>query len=90
MRTRYHVCGIGYDNDNHVTDYERDFGDFDTYEEAYEHFVKLQCRDKKSFFSDYPDLPQLLIQLEECEEYGDEINCVDVKNEWIINDPEYQ
>ena len=48
---RYYVSGIGFNNNDCVTDDEWDFGDFDTYEEAYELFVKLQCRDKTSFFA---------------------------------------
>lgn len=28
---RFYVCGIDYDKDNCVTDYEYEFGDFDTY-----------------------------------------------------------
>lgn len=84
---RYCVCGLGYDKNNGITDYEQDFGDFDTYEEAYELFVKLQCRDIKSFFVKAPRVYQLLIQLEECEETDDGIDCVDVKNEWWIVNP---
>lgn len=86
MKARYYVCGIGYDENDCVTDYERDFGDFDTYEEAYALFVQLMCQDERQFFTDTPETYQLLIQVEECEETEDEINCVDVKNEvWIIN-----
>ena len=88
METRYYVCGIGYDENDCVTDYTQDFGDFDTYEEAHEVFVKLQNRNEASFFKRTPDLYQLLIQLEECEEDDDdEINCVDAKNEWWIINP---
>jgi hypothetical protein len=67
-----------------------DFGDFDTYEEAYECFVKLQCRNIESFFDSAPEVGRLLIQLEECEETDDEINCIDVKNEWWIVNPKYE
>ena len=91
MKTRYYVCGLGYDANNCVTDCEKYFGDFDTFEEAYEEFVKLQCRDTGWFFEDNtPNLYQLLLQLEECEETDDEINCVDVKNEWWIINPNYE
>ena len=31
---RYYVSGIGFNNNDCVTDDEWDFGDFDTYEEA--------------------------------------------------------
>ena len=87
---RYYVSGIGYDKDDCVTDYEKDFGDFNTYEEAYELFVKLQCRSEGSFFENESEVYALLIQLEECEETEDEINCIDVKNEWWITNPNYK
>ena len=90
METRYYVCGLGYDENDCITDYEQSFGDFDTYEEAYELFVKLQCRSEESFFAKAPNVYQLLIQLEECEETDDEINCIDVKNEWWIVNPNFK
>lgn len=89
MKTRYYVCGLGYDVNGFVTDYEWTFDDFDTYEKAYELFVKLQCKDHKSFFEDTTGVCKLLIQLEECEETDYEINCVDVKNEWWIANPNF-
>lgn len=90
MKTRYYVCGIGYDENDCVTDYDFDFGDFDAYVEAYELFVKLQCKDIETFFENAPDVCRLLIQLEECEETDDEITCVDVKNEWWIDNPNFE
>ena len=88
--TRYYVCGIGYDENDCVTDHEQIFGDFDAYEEAYELFVKLQCRKDETFFENASEVYELLIQLEECEESDDEINCIDVKNEWWITNPNYK
>ena len=87
---RYYVSGIGYDENDCVTDHDEDFGDFDAYEEAYELFVKLQCRSEESFFEDAPEVYELLIQLEECEETEDAITCVDVKNEWWITNPNFK
>lgn len=87
---RYYVCGLGYDENNCITDHEQYFGDFDTYEEAYELFVKLQCRDTKSFFEKAPKIYQLLIQLEECEEDDEEVECIDVRNEWWIENPNFK
>ena len=84
MKTRFYVCGLGYDEDNCITDYERDFGDFDTYEEAYELFVKLQCKNTQEFFDDEQDAVEIVIQIEECEETDDAITCIDVRNEWWI------
>ena len=90
MKTRYYVCGIGYDENDCITDYDLDFGDFDTYVDAYELFVKLQCKDIATFFENAPDVCRLLIQIEECEETDDEISCVDVKNEWHIFNPNFK
>ena len=90
METRYYVCGLGYNTNGYVTDYEQCFGDFDTYEEAYELFVKLQCRNVESFFENIDGVDKVLIQLEECEETDDEITCIDVKNEWWIDNPNYE
>lgn len=90
MQTRYYVCGLGYDENDCVTDYEQDFGDFDTYEEAYKLFVNLQHTDSMSLFAKEPKIYQLLIQLEECEETEDAIECVDVKNEWWIVNPNFE
>lgn len=90
MKIRYYVCGLGYDENDCVTDYEYDFGGFDAYEEAYELFVKLQCRDAESFFTKAPEICELLIQLEECEEDKDSIECIDVKNEWWIENPNFK
>ena len=90
MQTRYYVCGIGYDENYYVTDYELDFGDFDTYEEAYECFVKVQCSNPESLFSHPLASYQLLVQLEECEETEDTLSCTDIKNEWWIINPNFK
>ena len=90
MKIRYYVCGIGYDKNNEVTDYEVEFGDFDTYERAYNLFVKLQCRSEESFFKNASDVYELLIQLEKCEETEEEITCINVKNEWWITNPNFK
>lgn len=87
---RYYVSGLGYDEKNHITDYEHDFGDFDTYEEAYELFVRLQCQDFELFFLQEPSLYQLLLQVEESEEEDDAIVCIDIRNEWWITNPNFK
>jgi hypothetical protein len=87
---RYYVCGLGYDENNEITDYEEDFGDFDTYGEAYELFVRLQCQDMELLFLQEPEVYELLIQLEECEETDEAITCIDVKNEWCIFNPKFE
>ena len=90
METRFYVCGLGYDANGYISDYDQHFGDFDTYEDAYELFVKLQCRNVESFFENISGINQLLIQLEECEETDDAIICIDIKNEWWIDNPNFK
>ena len=87
---RYYVCGLGYDVNGNITDYERGYGNFDTYEQAYARFVTIQCMSRDVLFANALGVNQLLIQLEECEETDDEINCIDVKNEWWITNPNFK
>lgn len=84
---RYYVCSIGYDKDYCVTDYERQFGDFDTYERAYNLFTNLRSRRADSFFVNAQEVYQLCIQLEACEETDEAVECIDVKNEWWVINP---
>ena len=90
MKTRYYVCGLGYDVKGNITDYEKHYGDFDTYEQAYARFVTVQCMSRDVLFANACGVHQLLVQLEECEETEEEINCIDVKNEWWIINPNYK
>lgn len=87
---RYHVCGLGYDKNSCVIDYEVNFGDFDTYEEAYALFIKLQHKEAVEMFNGETDIYQMLIQVEECIEDDDYIECVDVKIEWWVTNPNYK
>ena len=89
MKIRYYVCGLGYDKNYEAIDYEVGFGDFDTYEEAYELFVKLQCKDAEFFFGDAPDVYSIDIRVEECEETDIAIECIEIKNEWGIINPKF-
>lgn len=90
MKIGYYVCGLGYDVNGNITDYEREFGNFDTYEEAYEKFVKIQCTSRDVLFANACGVSQLLIQLEECEETDAVINCIDVRNQWWITNPNFK
>ena len=90
MNIRYYVCGLCYDKNNCIIDHDFEFGDFDTYQRAYELFVKLQGRNPESFFTNNPEVYQMVIQVEKCEETDDEISCVDIKNEWWIDNPNYK
>lgn len=87
---RYHICGLCYDENDHIKDGEMYIDDFDNYEDAYERFVKLQCQGANWVFEGAPGVYQILIQLEECEEDDEEIRCIDVKNEWWITNPNYE
>ena len=89
MEIRYYVCGLGYDKDNCAIDYEQHFGDFDTYEEAYELFVKLQCRSAESFFVDAPEVYSIDLRVEMCAVTDDSIECFHIRNEWGIFNPKF-
>lgn len=89
MKIRYYVCGLGYDKNLEAIDYEVDFGDFDTYKEAYELFVKLQCRSAESFFVNASEVYEIDIRIEECEETDDGIECFNIRSEWGIINPKF-
>ncbi len=90
MKTRYYVCGIGYNENNCVTDHEQSFGDFDTYDEARDRLIELMSKGRESFFTDANDIYQLCVQIEECEETEDETNCVDILDEWWFVNMNYK
>ena len=84
---RYYVCGLGYDKNDCITDYEKAFGDFDTYEEAYEEFI---CRRDGSWMFIDSDIYKICLQLEECEETEEETECIDVLDEFSITNPNFK
>lgn len=87
---RYHICGLFYDENDCIKDGEMYIDDFDTYEEAYEKFVKLQCQGTAWVFEGAPGVYKMLIQLEECIDTDKNITCIDVKNEWWITNPNFK
>lgn len=89
MQTRYYVMGIGYDENEHITDHEQSFGDFNTYEEARELFIELMRRNRTSFFETARNIYQLCIEIQECEEDEEGSSCVDLLDEWWFVNPRY-
>lgn len=87
---RYYVCGLGYDENNKAIDYEVGFGDFDTKEEAYELFEELSNRSAESFFINAPKVYEIEIRLEECEETDEEIECIDIVDEFSITNSNFK
>lgn len=87
---RYYVCGLGYDVNDEAIDYEVGFGDFDTLEEAYKLFEELANRSDESFFVNAPEVYEIEIRLEECEETEDLIECIDVKDEFGVTNPNFK
>lgn len=88
MKTKYYVCGLGYDKNEHLNGYEQDFGVFNTYVEAYEFFVKLQCKGANVLFTKTPETYRLVIQIEECEETEkDGLHCLKIHNRWSFVNP---
>jgi len=90
MAIKYYVCGLGYNQDLEVTDYGIGFGRFDTYTEAYELFVKLQCRSVESFFVNAPKVYELDLRVEECEVTEESIECIRIINEWGVINPNFK
>lgn len=90
MKIRYYVCGLGYDENGDAIDYEVGFGDFDTCEEAYKLFEELESRSAESFFVNASKVYEIGIRLEECEETEDEIECIDIKDEFGIINPSFK
>ena len=86
---RYYVCGLGYNENYEAIDYECSFGDFDTYEEAYELFVQLQCRSAESFFVNASEVYSIDLRVEECEETEDSIECFHIRNEFGVFNPKF-
>ena len=87
---RYYVCGLGYDENDEAIDYEVGFGDFDTLKEAYKLFEELADRSAESFFADAPKVYEIEVRLEECEETEEEIECVDVIDEFGVTNPNFE
>lgn len=92
MKIRYYVCGIGYNKNDCVTDYDREFGGFDTVEEARDKFGEVVCEAEDNldefFFDDEPEVLCWKIQLEKCEETDEYIECIDVLDEVDIEKEE--
>lgn len=88
-KTRFFIFGLGDDEHNCATDYEKYFGEYDTYEEAYEYFVKLQKQDA-GLFCIPSDVCFLRVLIEECEEFADITECIDVRNEFVVKNPVFQ
>ena len=88
MGKKYVVCALGYDKNDCITDYERIFGMFDNFAEAYSLINTLGTQDIDSFFIDVPsNVSKLLFQLEECEEIEDMMTCIDIHAEFTIVKP---
>lgn len=85
---RYFICGLGYDANDRITDYERSFGDFDDKDEAQDKFDEVVSEAEESideFFRRTPDeVAYWKIQLEKCECTEGYDECVDVLDEYDI------
>lgn len=84
MKIRYYVCAIGYDSGDCVTDYEKDFGDYDDIVEARNRFCEVINNPTKFFKNKNLNVAYWKVQLEKCEETSKEINCIDFVEEQNI------
>lgn len=78
----YFVSGIGYDKDDCVTDYDREFGAFDDCEEATEKFDEV-VREAEEFLDEFfledePEVAYWKVQLEKCKITEEAITCIAV------------
>lgn len=85
---RYFICGLGYDANGRITDYERSFGDFDDKDEAQDKFDEVVSEAEEfidEFFENAPyEVACWKIQLEKCECTDGYDECVDVLDEYDI------
>ena len=87
----YSLVALEYDENDCVRDREWYLSEKDNYQEVYEDFVKLQSLSDEDFFVKFPkNVYQILLQLEECVETEDGIECLDVKNEIWIKNPNFR
>ena len=54
MKIRYYVCGIGYDNNDRILDFEKYFGDFDHRDDAFNLFKNLEQQGSELLFVNVP------------------------------------
>ena len=87
----YCIVALEYGKRNYIKDREWILGENNNYSEIYELFVKLQCLSPEDLFSKFPkDVFQVQIQLEKCIETEDEIECIQVENEFWAKNPNYK
>ena len=83
--TRYFICGLGYDANDCITDYERSFEGFDDKDEAQDKFDEVVSEAEEfidEFFRRTPDeVVYWKIQLEKCECTEEYDECIDVIEE---------
>ena len=94
MKIRYYIHGFSYDKTDSIFNpmkyLDRYFGDFDDLEDARKEFEKLRCESEFSFFMNAPKkVYRISIQLEKCEVDDDTITCIDVLDEFCVENPLY-
>lgn len=80
---RYYISAIGYDEDECVTDFEDNLGDYDTEEEARAAFEEIIKTTDFKKLGDIEMLKYWKIQIEQCEE-TDGIHCIDTLEEFDV------
>lgn len=87
----YSLVALEYDEKDCIRDREWYLSEKNNYQEVYEDFVKLQSLSDEDFFEKFPkNVYQICLQLEECIETKDGIECLDVKNEIWIKNPDFR
>lgn len=86
----YYDCSGMLDESDGLIGCEHGYEDFDTFEEAYECFCKIQSQERSSFFTGiHENAHTAQLQIEECEDFDDYMECIDIKKECSIINPKY-
>ena len=74
-----------------IKDREWVLGENDNYGELYDLFVHLQYQSPELFFEKLPkDVSRVQVQLEKCQETKNGIECIQVENEFWVENPNYK
>lgn len=81
---RYYVDACGHDEEEMLTDFEEEYGDFDDLEDAIEAFKEKIENGFVREFLDNPTTASITIRIEKCKEDVDTIECIEVVKEKTI------
>lgn len=87
----YCLVAVEYGKRNFAKSRRWCLGENDNYRELYNLFVHFQCQSSETFFEKFPkDVYQVQVLLEECQETKNGIECIQIKNEMWVKNPNYK